>query len=82
MISFAFYCMSSVCKSAYFELHNINSVRSLTEEAAATDIHAWMSVTHYCMGFLMLLCPKFNEFRILLLFVLLGQNNGNILHLY
>ncbi len=31
----------SVCKSAYFELHNINSVRrSLTKEAAATAIHA------------------------------------------
>ncbi len=38
-----------------------------------------MAVTHYSMGFLKSLSPKFNEFRILLSCVLLGQNDGNIL---
>ncbi len=36
--------VKSVCKSAYFKLHNINSVRrSLTKEAAATAIHAFIT---------------------------------------
>ncbi len=36
--------VKSVCKSAYFELHNINSVRrSLTKDAAATAIHAFIT---------------------------------------
>ncbi len=33
-----------ICKAAYFVLHNINSVRrSLTKEAAATAIHAFVT---------------------------------------
>ncbi len=36
--------VKSVCKLAYFELHNVNSVRSsLTQEAAATVIHAFVT---------------------------------------
>ncbi len=80
--------VKSVCKSAYFELHNINSVRnSLTKEAAATAIHAFITsrldvCNSLLYGLPKVTFPRFKEFRILLLDVLLGQNDGNILHLY
>jgi hypothetical protein len=36
--------VKSVCKSAYFELHNINTIRkSLSKEATATAIHAFVT---------------------------------------